>query len=422
MFGLTTKKEMARQLDALRDDLRTEFKNTAGLSWHDADSGLWESFGVVPSAAGMSVTPETSRRATAVYACVNLIAGTIASTPLPVFQRTLSGRERAEHDLWWMLNEQPCSGMTAASFWEWMVSSLLLRGDGIAEIVRVNPKSNTVAELAPLDRDKLKITRANDGRLLYSYGKRGIFAEDVLHFPGYGFNGIEGESVIKNAARQAIGTALAADQFSGSFFQRGANPSVVIEYPEGVAPRQEQADHLRQQFDEKYSGIGNANRPLLLVNGGKLSRVTLSPQDSQLLETRQFQVIDIARAFGVPPVLIGEGEKTSSWGAGVEQILRAFLTFTLNPRLVMMEQELNRKLWSKRDRYFVEFNRSGWLEGDNKAQAEYISKALGGPGAQGWMTVNEVRRLKNLPPIAGGDTLMKAGATNEAANPSGTPE
>jgi len=420
MFGLTTKKEMARQLDALRDDLRTEFKNASG--WQDADSALWESFGVVPSAAGMSVTPETARRATAVYACVNLIAGTIASTPLPVFQRTPQGRERAEHDLWWMLNEQPCSGMTAASFWEWMVSSLLLRGDGIAEIVRVNPKSNTVAELVPLERDKVKITRANDGRLLYSYGKRGIFAEDVLHFPGYGFNGIEGESVIKNAARQAIGTALAADQFSGSFFQRGANPSVVIEYPEGVAPRQEQADHLRQQFDEKYSGIGNANRPLLLVNGGKLSRVTLSPQDSQLLETRQFQVIDIARAFGVPPVLIGEGEKTSSWGAGVEQILRAFLTFTLNPRLVMMEQELSRKLWPKRERYFVEFNRSGWLEGDNKAQAEFISKALGGPGAQGWMTVNEVRRLNNLPPIAGGDTLMKAGATNEAANPTGNPE
>ena len=137
-----------------------------------------------------------------------------------------------------------------------------------------------------------------------------------------------------------------------------------------------------------------------------LSRLVL------LLQTRQWQVIDIARAFGVPPVLIGESEKTSSWGSGVEQILRAFLTFTLNPRLVMIEQELNRKLWPTRERFFLEFNRQGWLEGDNAAQTDYLTKALGGPGAQGWMTINEVRRLKNLPPIPGGDELTKAGANN----------
>jgi len=417
MFGLTTKKDMARQLDAVRAEMRAEFQNVGG--WQDADSALWQSFGVYPSAAGVSVTPESSRRATAVYACVNLIAGTIASTPLPVYERTPDGRQRAEHDVWWMLNEQPCESMAAASFWEWMVSSILLRGDGIAEIVR-KPKSNVIQAIVPLDRSSVVVTKGADGKLVYAYDdgkkKRGILAADVLHFPGYGFNGVEGESVIKYAARNAIGTALAADDFSGSFFARGAAPSVVIEYPPGVAPKQDQADHLRQQFDEKYSGLANANRPLLLVNGGKLSAVTLSPQDAQLLQTRQWQVIDIARAFGVPPVLIGESEKTSSWGSGVEQILRAFLTFTLNPRLVLIEQELNRKLWPTRDRYFLEFNRAGWLEGDNKAQAEYLTKALGGPGTQGWMTVNEVRRLKNLPPIAGGDDLIRAGATNETTN------
>lgn len=408
MFGLTTKKDMARQLEAVRAEMRAEFQNAAG--WQDADSALWQAFGVSPSAAGVSVTPESSRRATAVYACVNLIAGTIASTPLHVYQRTADGRSRVDHDVWWMLNEQPCQGMTAASFWEWMVSSILLRADGVAEIVRKG-KSNDIREIVPLERAMLKIAKNDAGRLNYTYKGRGILPEDVLHFPGFGFNGVEGESVIKNAARQAVGTALAADEFSGSFFDRGAAPSVAIEYPPGVAPKQDQADYLRQQFDEKYSGLSNANRPLLLVNGGKLSRVTLSPQDAQLLETRKWQVIDIARAFGVPPVLIGESEKTSSWGSGVEQILRAFLTFTLNPRLVLIEQELNRKLWPRSARLFAEFNRAGWLEGDNKAQSEYLSRALGGPGTQGWMTVNEVRRLKNLPPIKGGDDIIKAGAT-----------
>lgn len=425
MWPFNAKAKVQQQIDAVREELRAEFRNTA-ISWHDADSGLWQAFGVDPSAAGVSVTPESARRATAVYACVNLIAGTIASTPVPVYQRTATGRERVEHDVWWMLNEQPCPGMTAASFWEWMVSSILLRGDGIAEIVRVSKGSNAVRELAPLPREKVVISKQPDGRLAYTTDeggkKRAIIQEDVLHFPGFGFDGISGESVIKSAARQAVGTALAADQFSGSFFQRGATPSVVIEYPEGVAPKQEQANFLREQFEEKYAGLGNANRPLVLVNGGKLSRVTMSPQDSQLLETRKFQVIDIARAFGVPPILIGEGEKTSSWGAGVEQILRAFLTFTLNPRLVLMEQELNRKLWPKRERYFTEFNRNGWLEGDNKAQGEFFKTALGGPGAQGWMTVNEVRRLKNLPPVKGGDDIIKAGATNETPDSTGDSE
>lgn len=413
MFGLTTQKELSRQLNALRD----EFKNVSG--WQNADSALWDAFGVVPTSAGVSVTPESAKRCSAVSACVNLIAGTIASTPVPIYRRTADGRERADHEFWWLLNEQPTPEMTAASWWEWMISSMLLRGDGIAEIVRATPGSSIIKALVPLEREDVVVAEGSDGALVYGYredGKtRGIRQEDILHFPGYGFNGLCGQSVIQAAARQAIGTALAADEYAGGFFSRGASPSVAIEYPAGVAPKPEQAEFLRQQFDDRYSGVKNSHRPLVLINGGKLSPVSLTPQDSQLLQTRQWQVIDIARAFGVPPILIGESEKTSSWGSGVEQILRAFLTFTLNPRLVMIEQELNRKLWPNRERYFAEFNRQGWLEGDSAAQAEYFQRALGGPGAQGWMTVNEIRRMKNLPPIPGGDEIVKAGATNAPA-------
>lgn len=419
MFGLTTRRDVDRLLAEQAEQLRNEFRNATG--WQDADSGLWSSFGVVPSSAGMSVTPDSSKRSTAVYACVNLIAGTIGSTPVPVYERTSDGRKKVDgHELAALLNEQPCSSMTAASFWEWLISSLLLRGDGIAEIVRPSKNSTKISALVPLPRDQVVISQDDNGRLVYSFSnadaskKRGILQEDVLHFPGYGFNGTCGESVIKYAARQAVGTALAADEYAGGFFQRGASPSIAIEYPQGIAPKAEQAEFLRQQFDERYSGVGNSHRPLVLVNGGKISPISLTPEDSQLLQTRHFQVTDIARAFGVPPVLIGESEKTSSWGSGIEQLLRAFLTFTLNPRLVLIEQELNRKLVPGRGKLFLEFNRAGWLEGDNKSQADYFAKALGGPGAQGWMTPNEVRRLKNLPPIAGGDKLIQAGVTNDA--------
>lgn len=139
----------------------------------------------------------------------------------------------------------------------------------------------------------------------------------------------------------------------------------------------------------------------MLVNGGKLTTVSLSAEDAQLLETRKFQVIEIARAFGVPPHMIGETSASTSWGSGIEQMSIGYVRYTLGPHLTRIEQELNRKLWPRSQKYFVEFNRDGLLSGDSKTEAEVFGKALGGPGAQGWMTINEVRRIKNLPPLEG---------------------
>jgi len=131
----------------------------------------------------------------------------------------------------------------------------------------------------------------------------------------------------------------------------------------------------------------------------------MTAEDAQLLETRKFQVIEIARAFGVPPHMVGETSASTSWGSGIEQMSIGFVRYTLGPHLRRIEQELNRKLWPRSPRYFVEFNRDGLLAGDSKTESEVISKSLGGPGAQGWMTVNEARRIKNLPPVPGGDVL-----------------
>lgn len=400
MFGFGKRKALETQVEALTQQVAQLQNSTTALT--DITSSNYSEFFSLPAAAGVSVTSESAKRSSAVYACVRLLAGSVSLLPLPVYQRSEEGRQRVNHDLWWLLNESPYPTLTACSFWEWMISSALLREDGLAQLVR--DKNGVVKNIMPLPRECVTIKKI-DSSLVYlvndGISKFGLQQDDVLHFPGFGFNGVHGESVIKYAARQAIGTAIAADEYSGEFFANGATPSVVIEYPEKVAPSDTQQEYLRTQFTERHTGKGNRHKPILLVNGGKLSTVSLTAEDAQLLETRKFQVIEIARAFGVPPHMIGETSASTSWGSGIEQMSIGYVRYTLGPHLTRIEQELNRKLWPRSQKYFVEFNRDGLLSGDSKTEAEVFGKALGGPGAQGWMTINEVRRIKNLPPLEG---------------------
>ncbi|MBL35919.1 MAG: phage portal protein [Oceanospirillaceae bacterium] len=406
MLGFGKAKRLEQELASMREELG-QLRNQAN-SWNDMGREQWaELFGAVPTSAAVAVTSESAKRSAAVYACARLIAGAIALLPLPIYERRNGSREAIDHDYWWMLNESPYPTITACSWWEWMGSSLLMRGDGITQILR--NRAGVPTGFMPLPRECVQ-PEVRDGRLAYFIydGTKpyGLDQDDVLHFPGYGFDGVRGESVIRYAARQAVGTALAADQYSGEFFANGMNPSVTITYPQGVAPTTEQQAELRNQFDERYVGQGKRHRPLLLVNGGKAEAVSLSAEDAQLLETRKFQVIEIARAFGVPPHMIGETSASTSWGSGIEQMSIGFVRYTLGPHLRRIEQELNRKLWPRSGKYFTEYNREGLLAGDSKTEAEVLGKGLGGPGAQGWMTVNELRRIKNLPPIEGGDKVV----------------
>ncbi len=400
MFSFGKTKKLESQLAALSQEI-AQLKNSAP-DWAGLTGDQWSEFFSMPVASGVTVTSESAKRSSAVYACVRLLAGSVSLLPLPIYQRNESGRQRVNHDLWWLLNESPYPTLTACSFWEWMVSSALLREDGLAQIMR--DKNGVPKNLMPLPRECVTVKKV-DSSLVYlvndGISKYGLHQDDVLHFPGFGFNGVHGESVIKYAARQAIGTAIAADEYSGEFFANGATPSVVIEYPEKILPTEQQQEYLRTQFNERHTGKGNRHKPLLLVNGGKLSTVSLTAEDAQLLETRKFQVIEIARAFGVPPHMIGETSASTSWGSGIEQMSIGYVRYTLGPHLTRIEQELNRKLWPRSGKYFVEFNRDGLLSGDSKTEAEVFGKALGGPGAQGWMSINEVRRIKNLPPLEG---------------------
>jgi HK97 family phage portal protein len=365
-----------------------------------------DAFGVIPGAAGMTVTPVTAMRVAAVYACVQKIAGAIATLPIYTYRTDgdINARQPRD-DLWYKLNEQPCSQYTAASHWEGVSMAQLLRGDGYTWIRR--GMNNSIRELLPLPWGSVSPIRQLDGSVRYyiclpEFGiTTWLEPSEVLHFPGFGFNGLYSMSVISHAARAAVGNALAMDEYSGRFFSNGAHPSIVLTAPNKMD--QGQIDKLQTAFANKYAGVENAHRlPLVLTEGLQAKEISLSAEDAQLLEARKFQVIDIARAFGVPPHMIGETSSSTSWGSGIESMSRGFVTYTLQPHLVRIEQELNRKLFPRDTGKFVRFDRDALIEGDSTAQAAYNRAALGGPGTgMGWMSVDEVRKGKGLAPKGG---------------------
>lgn len=367
--------------------------------------GMHELFQAVPSYAGPPVTAETAMRVTAVYACVRMLCGAVSTMPMHIYRRTPGGdKERVDHPLWWVLNQEASPTFTASAMREYQIASMLLRGDGLARIVR--NRRGDVEQLEPLPRQQTIIEKTG-GRLRYyanlnEEGYRGLDQDDVLHLPNVGFDGIASPSVIGLAAKQGIGLAMAAEEYSARFFSNGARPDHVITM-EGT-PTQDQVDRIRNNWLKKHQGTANAHLPGMLVGGAKVHQITMSSEDAQLMEARQFQVTDIARAFGLPSWMINANEKSTSWGSGLEQMGLGFIIYTLQPHLTRWSQEINRKLLRDRN-LFAEFNVSALLRGDAKARSEYYKSALGGTQNPGFMTQNEVRAKENLPPIEGGDQL-----------------
>ena len=395
-----------------REALRSPASNVRNSASYGQD--IYEAFGVNQSASGMNVTPASAMRVAAVYACVNKIAGAISTLPLHIYKTDGDIKARQPRDdLWYKLNEQPTEQFTAASYWEGVSASQLLRGDSFAWIRRAI--TGSIKEILPMPWSCVLPTRQKDGSVRYYINlpdyniTTWLDPADVLHFPSFGFDGLKSMSVISHAARSAVGNAMAMDEYSGKFFANGAHPSIILQAAHKMGP--EQASDLRNAFVQKYSGIDNAHRlPLVLTEGVTAKEISLNAEDSQLLEARKFQVVDIARAFGVPPHMIGETSASTSWGSGIEAMSRAFVTYTLQPHLVRIEQEVNRKLFPRAASKIIQFDREALIEGDSAAQAAYYRAALGGPGAgQGWMSVDEVRKTKGLAP--------KGGASDEIFDP-----
>ena len=374
---------------------------------------VMDAFGVAPS--GVAVSATSAMRVSAVAACVAKISGAIVSMPLHVYRLSGDIPDRQPRDnLWYLLNEQPSAQYTASSMWEGVSMAQLLRGDAFALIKR--GMNNTVREILPIPWGCVSPMRTPGEGVRYyvnmpTHGISTWFEpSDILHFPGLGFDDatMRSMSVIQYGARNAIGNAIAMDTYSGKFFEGGAHPSIILQAAHKMNP--EQVAGLQAAFASKYAGLENAHRlPLVLTEGITAKEISLSADDAQLLEARKFQVLDVARAFGVPGFMINESTGATSWGSGIESMGRGFVQYTLQPWLRKIEQELNRKLFPRDTGRFIEFYRDALIEGDSAAQGAYFRTALGGPGSgDAHMSVNEVRRIKRMAPVEGGDELFKA--------------
>ena len=375
----------------------------------------------LPRNAGPAVTDRSAMMVPTVYGCLEKLGGAVGQLPLHQYRLATDGeREPVEPKsaLWWLLNESPSPAWTAFSWKDWIVRCVALRGDQHTEIVR--DRFGNILELIPHHPDRVVPTLKNR-RLTYAVWDedlntvRGVDQDDMLHFTGYGFDGERSMSAIKWAARQAVANALGAANYMGKTVGEGGMPRISLEYPNKLDS--DQAELLRKSFIEIYGSGDGAKLPLVMTQGGKAHELSISPVDLQLLESRSFDKGEISNVLGVPLVILGDTEKASSWGTGIEQIILGWVKFVIQPKLARWEEELNRKLF-RRAGQFVEFNLAALLRGDTKTQSEAFRQSLGGPGTgDGWLTVNQVRRLLNMPrdPSPEADQLYRAPRDKGAA-------
>jgi len=340
----------------------------------------------------------------AVWACINLLAGTIASLPLMVYRTDRSGVRTIarDHPLYLLLHDSPNFDQTAVDFWELQVGAIELAGNGYAVIDR--RQDGSIIALRPLRPDHVKAKRM-DGRLEYSWIEDGDRvtrpASAILHVRGPLGDALSGCSTL-SVCRGAFDAAASTDNAAAAVFANGARPSGILSTDPTVALKKEQRDELEDHLNTKFVGAMKAGRPMLLDRGMKWQQLDLNPEDAQMLESRRFSVEEICRIFGVPPHMVGHTENSTSWGTGLEQQTLGFVKFSLRRRLKRIEQALEKQLLTVRDHVegiSIEFNLEGLLRGDSAGRASFYQSGLN----NGWMTINEVRRLENLPPVEGGD-------------------
>lgn len=380
----------------------------------------------INAAAGVSVNDTSVMSISAVYACVALIGGTVASLPLQIYERKNGSRERIDHDYWWLFNERPNKDYSAATMWESAVSNLLLNGDGIMVLRRPRYSSPIINGVEWVNRRGVSIVKNAEGlhyRVTHLDGSQEYLGgDDMLHIPGPGFNGLHGMSQVRYVLRHSAGIALAADQYSAAFFENGARPDYALVHPGN--PDAKQRQDILDSWMERHAGVANAHKPAILAGGADVKELSMNAEDAQLIGTRQHQVEEIARAFGVPPHMIGHTQASTSWGTGIEQMSLGFLKYTMLRHLEKIQQEINAKLWPSRSKYFAEFNPSALEKADYKTRMEGYRIGLGRAGEPAFLRVNEVRNFENLAPDEELDKLaaqyLQQGANN-ASKPDQTP-
>jgi len=358
----------------------------------------------------------------ATWACVNLIAGTIASLPLMVYRTAANGVRTvaADHPLYFVLHDSPNYDQTALDFWEFMAAALELQGNAYASIDRRS--DGTVYSLTPIRPDLVVVRRQDNGFLQYEWPQGTDRAlkdvSDVLHIRGPMGNAMGGVSTLA-ACRSAFYGAMAAEGAASQTFHNGMRPSGVLSTDPSIKLTPEQRTEFNGYLQENYQGSVNSGRPMLLDRGMKWQQINITPEDAQMLESRKFSGEEICRIFGVPPPMVGFGDKSSNWGTGKEVDVLGFQKFTLRRRLKRIEQALQKQLLRPADRaqrITLEFNLEGLLRGDSQGRALFYQTMTN----IGVMTRNECRALENLPPVPGGDVItvqMQDIPLSEAVNP-----
>jgi HK97 family phage portal protein len=337
----------------------------------------------------------------ATWACVRLLSSTIASLPLMVY-RTVSGvRQPARgHPLYYVLHDSPNYDQTAFHFWEISAAAIELQGNAYAQIER--RADGSIYSLAPMRPDLVTVRRGNNGMLEYRYnGGEVLPVEQVLHIRG-ALGDAEGGVSTLTANAGVFANAMTADSAARNTFSNGLRPSGVLSTDPSVSLTKEQRAEFNGYLQENFTGSLNSGRPMLLDRGMKWTQLNITPHDAEMLETRKFSGEEICRIFGVPPAMVGYGDKSSNWGTGKEVDVLGFQKFSLGPRLERIEQSLMKQLLTPADRaqgITIEFNLEGLLRGDSMARSQVHASAL----MHGWRTINEVRAIENLPPIEGGD-------------------
>ena len=378
-------------------------------------SGSSYSFLMGGSSAGKNVNERSAMQMTAVYACVRILSEAIAGLPLHMYQYEEDGSKKraVDHPLYRLLHDEPNPEMTSFVFRETLMTHLLLWGNAYAQIIR-NGKGEIIA-LYPLMPNRMEVDRDKNGKLYYKYTTAAEDAKtmkgstvildpsDVLHVPGLGFDGLVGYSPIA-MAKNAIGLAIATEEYGSKFFANGAAPSGVLEHPGTI----KDPSRIRDSWNATFGGSGNANKIAVLEEGMKYTAISISPEQAQFLETRKFQIDEIARIFRVPPHMVGDLEKSSF--SNIEQQSLEFVKYTLDPWVVRWEQALCRALFTEDEKkaYFFRFNVEGLLRGDYQSRMQGYATAR----QNGWMSANDIRELEDLdriPAEDGGDLYLVNG-------------
>ena len=381
----------------------------------DRTSGSAYTFFMGGSTAGKNVNERSAMQMTAVYACVRILSEAIAGLPLHMYRyKDEGGKEKATgHTLYHLLHDEPNPEMTSFVFRETLMTHLLLWGNAYAQIIR-NGKGEVIA-LYPLMPNRMEVNRDSNGMLYYVYQKTSddaptlegssviLSPSEVFHVPGLGFDGLVGYSPIA-MAKNAIGLSMAAEEYGAKFYANGAAPSGVLEHP-GVL---KDPAKVRDSWNAAFGGSSNSHKVAVLEEGLKYTPISISPNEAQFLETRKFQIDEIARIFRVPPHMVGDLEKSSF--SNIEQQSLEFVKYTLDPWVVRWEQSLSRALLSETEKknYFFKFNLEGLLRGDYQSRMQGYSIGI----QNGFMCPNDVRELENLdliPDELGGNKYMVNG-------------